>query len=101
MFFHCNVLHGSGSNETDSSRPMLFSSYNAAANVPVREAQGPNEEGAFMNISPAEREFAPLEKLDDDVLRTRRYKSAFHHTRFKKPRLDLGGSYSPAVSLDS
>jgi ectoine hydroxylase-related dioxygenase (phytanoyl-CoA dioxygenase family) len=100
VFFHCNLLHGSGSNETDSARPLLFPSYNAVSNAPVPEAQGPNEEGAFMNISAAERGFRPLQKLADDVLRMRRYKSAFHHTQFKSPRLGLDGTYSPAVPLD-
>ena len=100
VFFHCNLLHGSGSNETDSARPLLFPSYNAVSNAPVPEAQGPNEEGAFMNISAAERGFRPLQKLADDVLRMRRYKSAFHHTQFKNPRLGLDGTYSPAVPLD-
>lgn len=101
VFFHCNLLHGSGSNETDTSRPMFFASYNAASNAPNSEARGPNEEGAFMNISAAEREFKPLHKLPDDVLRSGRYKSAFHHTHFKSPRLGLGGTFSPAVELDA
>ncbi len=101
VFFHCNLLHGSGSNETDTARPLLFCSYNGVSNAPVPDARGPNEEGAFMNISAAERAFRPLQKLADDVLHMRRYKSAFHHTRFKSPRLGLGGTYSPAVQLDS
>ena len=54
-----------------------------------------------MNIPAAEREFRPLQKLPDDVLRLQRYKSVFHHTRFKDPRLDLVGTYCPAVQLDS
>ena len=87
-------------NETDSARPLLFSSYNAVSNEPIAAAQGPNEEGAFMNISAAERAYLPLKKLDDEVLRRRRFTSAFNDTRFKRPRLDLGGTFSPAVELD-
>ena len=41
-----------------------------------------------------------LKKLDDEVLRRRRFTSAFDDTRFKRPRLDLGGTFSPAVELD-
>ena len=100
VFFHCNTLHGSGSNETDIARPLLFSSYNAASNAPLPQAQGPNEEGAFMNIPPAERAFRPIETLADDVLRMRRFESAFKRTHFHDPRLGLGGTYSPAVQLD-
>ena len=96
VFFDCNVLHGSGSNETDTSRLMIFASYNAASNEPVSQAQGANEEGAFMNISAEERKFRPLEKLPDDVLRSSRCKSAFSHTAFKKPRTDLEGTFSKA-----
>ena len=101
VFFHCNLFHGSGSNETDTTRPLLFPSYNAVSNAPIPGAQGANEEGAFMNISQAERAFRPLEKLPDDVLRTQRYESAFHHTRFKQPSEELGGTYSRAEQLDS
>jgi len=101
VFFHCNLLHGSGSNETDTPRPMLFASYNAASNAPVAEAHGANEEGAFMNIPASEREFKALNKLPDDVLLTKQYKSAFHHTPFKQPRLGLSGTFSPAVEIDS
>ena len=99
VFFHCNLFHGSGANETDSPRPLLFSSYNAVSNAPIPAAQGPNEEGAFMNISPAERAYAPLKKLSDNVLRKKLFTSAFHDTPFKKPILDLGGTFSPAVEL--
>ncbi len=101
VFFHCNLFHGSGANKTDSARPLLFSSYNAVSNAPIPAAQGPNEEGAFMNISAAERAYLPLEKLSDDVLRKKQFTSAFHDTPFKRPRLDLGGAFSPAVELES
>jgi len=60
-FFHCNTLHGSASNETDTSRLMLFASYNAESNEPIPDAQGTNEEGKFMNIAAQERKFRPLE----------------------------------------
>ena len=100
VFFHCNLFHGSGANETDSDRPLLFSSYNAVSNAPIPAAQGPNEEGAFMNISAAERAYVPLKKLSDDVLRREQFTSAFHDTHFKGPRLDLGGTFSPAVELE-
>lgn len=100
LFFHCNLLHGSSTNETDTTRLLLFPSYNAVSNPPVAGAQGPNEEGAFMNISAAERALRPLQKLPDDVLRMGRYESAFHHTRFKSPCLEPREDYTRAVQLD-
>ena len=50
-----------------------------------------------MNISAAERAFRPLEKLPDDVLAN--YKSAFHHTCFKGPRIVAGEGYTEAVRM--
>jgi len=97
VFFHCNILHGSGSNETDTSRLMIFSSYNGVSNEPIPGAEGVNEEGAFMNIPPEERKFRPLEKLSDDVLKHSRYKSAFSHTVFKAPDTDLKGTFCKAT----
>ncbi len=87
------------SDETETARLMIFASYNAVANEPIPGALGANEEGAFMNISPQERMFSPVEKLPDDVLLERRYKPAFLSTRFKIPRTDLTGSYSKASRL--
>ena len=75
---------------------MIFVSYNAASNEPVPGAQGPNEVGAFMNIAPEERSYRRLERLPDDVLSAHRYKSAFSHTPFRTPRLDLSGPYTQA-----
>lgn len=101
VFFDCNTLHGSDANLTDLARVLLLISYNAASNEPVAAARGPNIEGAFMNITAAERVYRPIEKLPDDVLVTRRYKSAFHHTQFKRPRLDTSGEgVTEAVRLE-
>ncbi len=99
VFFHCNTLHGSASNHSDSSRLMLFVSYNAVANEPIRDAQGANEDGKFMNITPADRLSRPLTKVEDDVLRKKRFKSAFDHTPFKRPINDLGDTYTQAAEL--
>jgi ectoine hydroxylase len=99
VFFHCNTLHGSASNESDTSRLMLFVSYNAVSNEPIRDAQGANEEGRFMNISPADRLIRPLMKVPDDVLRKKRFKSAFDHTAFKTPLAVSGVGYTKAARL--
>ena len=66
-------------------RPVLSCSNNVVSNPPPPGAQEPNEEGAFTGISEAERNYHLLEKLPDNTLRMHRYKSAFHHTPFKKP----------------
>ena len=98
-FFDCNTLHFSDSNTTDAPRVMLHIAYNAASNEPFEDARGPNIDGAFMNIPAAERSYRMLEKLPDDVLATRRYKSAFHHTRFRSPRLGLNTKFTKAVRM--
>ena len=100
VFFHCNTLHGSASNESDSSRLMLFSSYNAAANPPMQGARGNNERGAFMNISFEERGFKPIDKLPDDVLLNKRYLSVFGHTRFKTPITTLDDGFMRVAQLN-
>ena len=99
IFFDCNTLHGSDANSTDQARVLLMSSYNAASNEPFEKARGPNIEGAFMNISAAERAYRPLEKLPDDVLAKRLFKSAFQHTRFNRPRISSRDGYTQAVPI--
>jgi len=99
VFFHCNVLHGSGLNETETERVMMFCSYNAVSNAPLEDLRGKNEEGAFMGISAAERAFRPIEKLDDGVLRDRAWRSAFSETRFNQPDWALDETYWRAVRL--
>ena len=99
VLFHCNTLHGSAGNTTDTSRLMLFASYNAASNEPLRNTQGPNEEGKFMNISAEERIFRPLDKLPDDVLQNRLFRSAFDHTPFKMPVTELNDGFTQAADL--
>lgn len=100
VFFHSNTLHGSGLNETDSERVMVFVTYNARSNTPLAEVQGKNVEGAFMGIGFEERAYRPIEKLDDDVLSRCEFKSAFSHSPLHEPRLDLDSSYGRAVKLD-
>ncbi len=101
-FFHCNTLHCSGSNTTDAPRVLLHVAYNAASNEPHQDARGRNIDGAFMNIPATERCYRKLEKLPDDVLVTHRYKSAFHHTRFRRPRVGHGDdTFTKAVRLQS
>ena len=101
VFFHANTLHGSGLNSTDNERVMIFCSYNAVSNAPHAEAQGPNDEGAYMNITAEERTYKPLLKIADDVLVKRSYKSAFSHTRFHQANFDLEGTYSQALKIRS
>ena len=99
VFFHCNTLHGSDLNSTNDARVMIFSSYNAIANAPLPDVCGINDEGAYMGIGYAERTPKPLERLPDDALIERRFKSAFSHTRFNDPVWDLEGAYSKAARL--
>lgn len=99
VFFHCNTLHGSAGNESQSSRLMLFASYNAVSNEPLPGAQGANEEGRFMNITAEERAYRPIEKIPDDVLSRRRFKSAFAHTPLKRPITELDGTFTQAAEL--
>jgi hypothetical protein len=99
VFFHCNTLHGSASNESNTSRLMLFVSYNAVSNKPIQDAQGANKDGLFMNISPEERLGRPLTKVPNDVLRKKQFNSAFDHTPFKKPLTELGDTFQQAAEL--
>ena len=99
VFFHCNTLHGSASNRSGSSRLMLFTSYNAASNEPVNGIGGNNKKGLFMGITPEERKFRPLDKISDDVLQKKSYRSAFSDTPFKQPIETPGDGYLAAVPL--
>ncbi len=99
VFFHANTLHGSEVNQTETSRLMMFASYNARSNEPLPGAQGANEDGAFMNISAEERKYKAIKKLPDDVLRQKKYKSALDHTRFKVMNTELGEGYTQATRL--
>jgi ectoine hydroxylase-related dioxygenase (phytanoyl-CoA dioxygenase family) len=101
VFFHCNTLHGSGLNTTDSERVMIFCSYNAASNAPHIEARGPNDEGAYMNITAEERAYRPLAKIADDVLVKRRYKSVFSHTRFQEANYELDDTFCQALKIEN
>lgn len=100
VFFHSNTLHGSGTNKSDRSRLMLFTSYNAATNEPVDGIIGDNKKGRFMGITPEERKFRPIEKVSDDVLKNGDYRSAFGHTPFKEPIDTPDESYLQAVPLN-
>jgi hypothetical protein len=101
VFFHCNTLHGSGLNETDTQRVMIFASYNAVSNAPFTDLRGDNKEGAYMGISAQERAYRPIVKLDDTVLATRSFRSAFSHTIFTDPDWGLGGDYCRAIKLST
>ncbi len=101
VFFHSNTLHGSGLNTTDSERVMIFCSYNAVSNAPYTEARGPNDEGAYMNITAEERAYRPLQKIADDVLLKHSYKSAFSHTGFQRANYELGDKYSQALKIEN
>ena len=100
VFFHCNIFHGSDLNETDTERVMIFCSYNAVANAPVTAARGNNLEGAFMGISAGDRDYRPIVPIDDSALLNRTWRSAFSHTRFNRPDMQLGGNYGRAVKLE-
>jgi hypothetical protein len=56
VFFHCNTLHRSSANRSDRRRWALITVFNALSNLPFKE--GPHSG------------LHPVDKLDDDVLRT-------------------------------
>ncbi len=99
VFFHSNTLHGSDENRSDSSRLMMFSSYNAKSNEPIPGAQGKNVDGSFMNIPVEERLYRKIERVADTVLTDQAYKSAFDHTPFKRPITELPGTHTQAAKL--
>lgn len=99
MFFHSNVLHASGANESDDDRVVMFVSYNARSNAPIEGAVGLNEAGAYMNIAPAEREYRPLRVVPDDSLTAGSYRTVFGDTPFRAPKMDLPDNYTRAVAL--
>lgn len=100
VFFHSNTLHGSGLNTTDTERVMIFCSYNAVSNSPYVEARGPNDEGAYMNITAEGRAYRPLQKIADDVLLKHSYQSAFSHTSFQRANYELDDTYSQALKIE-
>lgn len=100
VFFHCNTLHGSGGNESDWSRLMLFTSYNACSNEPVLGAQGNNEWGRFMGITPAERQARPLQVVPDNALSDGSVSEAFGKTPFKQPIETQGDGFTRTVPLE-
>ena len=100
VFFHANTLHGSDLNATDTPRVMMFCSYNAVSNPPYADLCCTNDEGAYMNIGYEDRRYRPIDVLPDDVLRERKFVSAFSHTRFHDPDWDLDGDYYKAGKLD-
>jgi hypothetical protein len=53
-----------------------------------------------MNIGSEDRRYCPIDVLPDDVLRERKFVSAFSHTRFHDPDWDLDGDYYKAGKLD-
>ena len=99
VFFHSNTLHGSDENRSDSSRLLMFASYNAKSNEPIPGAQGKNVDGSFMHIPVEERLYRKIERVADTVLTDQAYKSAFDHTPFKRPVVELPGNHTQAAKL--
>jgi ectoine hydroxylase len=58
-FIHCNLIHGSAANVSPSRRAIMYLNYNAASNACTR-----TERDWYHN----NRDFTPLEPIDDDSL---------------------------------
>ena len=99
VFFHANLLHASGSNESSRDRVVMFCSYNARSNAPITNAASTNEAGAYMNITKAERAYRPLDVVEDDSISRGAYRSLYNDTIFKTPKFDLPSNYTRAVAL--
>jgi len=54
LFFHCNLLHTSGNNDSDSKRWVLIPCYNAKSNDPIIEHHHPR--------------YTPLKKVPDSAI---------------------------------
>jgi len=99
LIFHCNLLHAAGGNNVNEQRVVMFSSYNARSNSPISDAQGPNEEGAFMNITQQQRLYKPFQVVPNDSISASRYSSAFGDTKFISPKTDLGDKFVKVVKF--
>ncbi len=73
LFFHGNLLHASGPNQSDGPRTLLHCTYNAISNAPFR-TEGQRDH-----------QYSPIPLVGDDVILEGRYASAFDHHPF--PRL--------------
>ena len=80
VFFHCNTLHASGPNESKAPRTIIHCSYNAVANSPYLTGQEAHS-------------YRPIERVADDALRARAYRSVFDHQVFIASDGDSGYGY--------
>jgi ectoine hydroxylase len=69
-FFHCNTLHASAGNSTDSPRTLLHCTYNAIENSP------------FIEEGQEHHRYRPFEKLPDTALLDHRWKDVFKNHTF-------------------
>ncbi len=72
LFFHPNTLHSSEKNNSDFSRILMHSAFNAVSNAPyIIEGQEHHQ-------------YRPLEKLPDSVIKEGCYDSVLNNQRFHK-----------------
>jgi hypothetical protein len=69
-FFHCNTLHASAGNSTDSPRTLLHCTYNAIDNSP------------FIGEGQEHHRYRPFDKIADGALREHRWKDVFKNHSF-------------------
>jgi len=55
LFFHCNLLHASARNDSDTPRWSMICCYNAKSNDPYKESHHPR--------------YTPLQKVSDDMIK--------------------------------
>ncbi|XP_025112728.1 uncharacterized protein LOC112575239 [Pomacea canaliculata] len=72
IFFHCNLLHCSGNNLSDTKRWVLISAYNKASNDPVKKHHHPN--------------YTKLEKVPNSAIRECRNYTDLSGKEFTDPR---------------
>jgi len=75
-FFHSNLLHASGGNDTHLPRTILHCSYNAIENSP------------FLSEGQAHHRYQPFDTLPDSVLLDRQWRDLFKNHRFNDFKIE-------------
>lgn len=81
LFFHGNLLHGSGPNRSSSPRTLLHCTYNAVTNEPYNLAGSEDHR------------YRPIELVSDDVITSGSFTGAFHGHLFKQVKAGAKDRY--------
>ena len=74
LFFHANLLHASGPNESERPRWSLICAYNTVRNDPYKDSHHPR--------------YTPLSVVDDDAIRRVGDRTDSHTREFVDPKSD-------------